>query len=202
MSSQTTHLDTTTGLDTGGTGPAPPRKRSLMDWLGDHPGLGRLLVIATLLLLWEFFARAFGDPLFVASPVQVLFAVKPLLATAGIKQALVVTASELALAFALSAIFGIVVGTWLGLSRFADRSFMPIVLLLYATPQVTIIPLFMMVFGIGPASKVAYGFSHGIFPIIVTVAAGVRNINPLLLISTNAMGANGAQILQHVVFHI
>ena len=46
---------------------------------------------------------------------------------------------------------------------------MPIVLLLYGTPQITILPLFILYFGIGPASKIAFGVSHGIFPIIVTV---------------------------------
>lgn len=169
-------------------------------WLGDHPGFSRLLVIAALLLLWEVAARGFGDPLFVASPTQILAGLKPLLAIRGMPQALLVTGWELMLAFALSVIVGVMAGAWLGLSRFADRTFMPIVLLLYATPQVTVIPIFMLVFGIGPASKVAYGFSHGIFPIIVTVAASVRNINPALLVSSRAMGANGGQLLRHVVF--
>ena len=45
---------------------------------------------------------------------------------------------------------------------------MPIILLLYGTPQVTILPLFILYFGIGPASKIAFGVSHGFFPIIVT----------------------------------
>ena len=190
----------TTSLDADIAHPPPPRRRSLLEWLGDHPGLSRWLVIILFLVLWEVLARAFGDPLFIASPVQVTLALKPLLATPGLPHALLVTAWELAIAFALSAIFGIAVGVWLGLSPFAERSFLPIVLLLYATPQVTIIPIFMMVFGIGPASKVAYGFSHGIFPIIVTVAAGVRNISPLLLLSSHSMGADGTQVLRHIVF--
>jgi len=38
---------------------------------------------------------------------------------------------------------------------------------------------FILYFGIGPASKIAFGVSHGIFPIIVTVVAGVQNIKPI-----------------------
>ena len=41
---------------------------------------------------------------------------------------------------------------------------MPIILLLYGTPQITILPLFILYFGIGPASKIAFGVTHGIFP--------------------------------------
>jgi ABC-type nitrate/sulfonate/bicarbonate transport system permease component len=177
----------------------PVRRRRPVDWLADHPGYSRLLIVVAFLLLWEVLARAFGDPLFVAAPSQVIAGLRPLLATAGVPEALWVTTSELAFAFFLSIIIGVTLGLWLGLGPFANRSFMPIVLLLYATPQATIIPIFMMIFGIGPASKVAYGFSHGVFPIIVTVAAGVRNINPVLLVASRSMGARRSQVLRHVV---
>lgn len=187
-------------LQTAFVSAEPTLARRMLHWLAAHPGWSRLLVIVTLLALWEITADLFGDPLFVASPSQVLAALGPMLMTPGIPEALSVTAWELAAAFALSAVVGIAFGTWLGLSPFAERSFMPIVLLLYATPQVTIIPIFMIAFGIGPASKIAYGFSHGVFPIIVTVAAGVRNISPILLVSSRSMGADGRQILRHVVF--
>jgi NitT/TauT family transport system permease protein len=42
--------------------------------------------------------------------------------------------------------------------------------------------------------------SHGIFPIIVTVVAGVQNLSPVLLTSARSMGANQRQILRWVVF--
>jgi ABC-type nitrate/sulfonate/bicarbonate transport system permease component len=187
-------------LKTAFAAPVTTPGRRALHWLAVHPGWSRLLVIIALLLLWEIAADLFGDPLFVASPSQVVMALEPMLTTPGIPDALLVTAWELATAFALSAVVGIAFGTWLGLSPFAERSFMPIVLLLYATPQVTIIPIFMIAFGIGPASKIAYGFSHGVFPIIITVTAGVRNINPILLVSSRSMGADGGQILRHVVF--
>jgi NitT/TauT family transport system permease protein len=200
MTEETRMSTGTAAFATPVAAPAIPARQRLLDWMGEHPGTSRLLVVAFFLLVWEVAARAFGDPLFIASPVQVVLALKPLLATPGVTQALIVTGWELALAFLLSAMFGIAAGTWLGLSQFAARSFMPIVLLLYATPQVTIIPIFMIVFGIGPASKVAYGFSHGIFPIIVTVAAGVRNVSQPLVVSARSMGAGRAQILRHIVF--
>src|SRR5207237_8602922 len=82
----------------------------------------------------------------------------------------------------------------------ARKSFMPIILLLYGTPQVTILPLFILYFGIGPASKIAFGVSHGFFPIIVTIVAGVQNIKPILLTSARSMGASRWQILRHIIF--
>ena len=77
---------------------------------------------------------------------------------------------------------------------------MPIILLLYATPQITVLPLFILYFGIGPASKIAFGVSHGIFPIIVTVVAGVQNIRPILIVAARSMGAKRWQIFRWVIF--
>jgi NitT/TauT family transport system permease protein len=77
---------------------------------------------------------------------------------------------------------------------------MPIILLLYGTPQITILPLFILYFGIGPACKIAFGVSHGIFPIIVTVVAGVQNIKPILLTSAKSMGASRWHIFRWVIF--
>ena len=37
------------------------------------------------------------------------------------------------------------------------------ILLIYSIPQVTILPLFVLYFGIGAGSNIAFGFSHGIF---------------------------------------
>lgn len=175
------------------------RRRRRLSGLSIPPAATRLVVIVAALALWQVLASAFADPLFVASPSQVIARLGPLLATPAIGTALFVTAWELAFAFALAAVVGIALGLVLGLSRFANRSFMPIVLLLYAMPQITIIPLFIVVFGIGPASKVAYGFSHGVFPILVTVAAGVHDISPTLLASARSMGASRRQILRRVV---
>jgi len=97
-------------------------------------------------------------------------------------------------------VIGLAIGLAVGLQRFTFRSFMPIILLLYGTPQITILPLFVLSFGIGPASKIAFGVSHGIFPIIVTVVAGVQNIKPVLLTSARSMGASRWQIFRWVIF--
>src|SRR5262249_41960321 len=83
-------------------------------------------------------------------------------------------------AFALSVVVGLAVGLAVGLHVFSRRSFMPIILLLYGMPQITILPLFILYFGIGAASKIAFGFTHGTFAIIVTVAAGGEDLQPTL----------------------
>src|SRR5205807_104055 len=91
-------------------------------------------------------------------------------------------------------------GRLLAISRFSNRSLMPIILLLYGTPQITILPLFILYFGIGPPSKIAFGVTHGVFPIIVTIVAGVQNIKPILMTAAHSMGASRWQIFRWVIF--
>ena len=91
------------------------------------------------------------------------------------------------------------IGLSVGLNAFARRCFMPIILLLYGIPQIVILPLFILALGIGPPSKIAFGVTHGVFPIILAIVAGVQNLKPVLLTSARSMGASRWHILRYVV---
>ena len=157
-------------------------------------------MIVALFCIWEVAARWFVDKMFLSPPSRVFSTLDAVFRTPGVPQALRVTFWELAVAFVLSVAIGLTVGLAVGLHRFSHKSFLPIILLLYGTPQVTILPLFILYFGIGPASKIAFGVSHGIFPIIMTTIAGVQNIKPILLLSARSMGASRVQIFSRVIF--
>jgi ABC-type nitrate/sulfonate/bicarbonate transport system permease component len=169
-------------------------------WLLQHPGASRLGVILVLVGFWEIAARFFVDRGFLSPPSVVLASLGDVLGTPGVPEALGLTLYELAVAFALSVIIGVGVGLVIGLGRFAHRSFMPIVLLLYGMPQITILPIFILLFGIGAPSKIAFGVSHGVFPVVIAVAAGVQNLKAVLLVSARSMGASRWQIFRHVIF--
>ena len=173
---------------------------SIRAFLLRHPGVVRLGVVILILLVWEIAARWLIDPLFISPPSRVFASLGAVLRTNGVPAALRLTFFELAVAFVISVAIGVVVGLAIGLQPFARRSLMPIVLLVYGLPQITILPLFILFFGIGAASKIAFGVTHGIFPIIVTIVAGVQNLKPILLTSARSMGANRWQLLRWVIF--
>jgi ABC-type nitrate/sulfonate/bicarbonate transport system permease component len=169
-------------------------------YLFRHPGVLRLGVIVLILIVWEIAARWFIDPLFISPPSKVFASLGAVWHTNGVPAALRLTLFELAVAFAIAVAIGLGVGLAVGLNPFARRSLMPIILLLYGLPQITILPLFILYFGIGAASKIAFGVTHGMFPIVIAIVAGVQNLKPILLTSAHSMGASRWQILRWVIF--
>src|SRR5262245_49557186 len=166
-----------------------------------HIRLVRLALIVGLIALWEIYARFISTSTLIAGPSDVALAWWPkVMGDPRVRLAVGITFVELAVAFALSVVFGMLVGILIGLSNIGRRSLYPIVLLLYGIPQAILLPLFVLMFGLGPASKIAFGFSHGIFPVIVTTIAGMRNVSRLLLAGAAAMGATRAEQVRYVIF--
>ena len=162
------------------------------------PLAARVALVVLLLLVWEIAAR-YGDRTFVAPPSAVLPAGWSLLGDKRLVAALGQALWELAVAFLVAACAGCLIGLVVGRSRIAQETVYPIILFLYSLPQAPLLPLFVLAFGIGPAAKIAFGISHGVFPMIVTVVAGVRDIDQSLLAAARSMGARRRQILMSVV---
>jgi ABC-type nitrate/sulfonate/bicarbonate transport system permease component len=161
----------------------------------------RVLILAGLLLAWELWLRLSGDMIVIAPPSSIASALfTQVLPDPEIRGAILLALLEVVAAYALAIAGGLAIGVAVGSSNLSRRSLFPIILLLYAIPQAVLLPLFTLGFGIGPAAKIAFGFSHGVFPVIVNVVAGMRNVSPHYLRAAQSMGASRADILRHVVF--
>ena len=160
---------------------------------------GRMALLLVLLLGWEVYARLFGDPGLVSAPSQVVTAIATRILTDGaVLSAIGIAVLEIAAAFALSAVVGVVVGVAIGWSQVGRRGVLPIVLLVYAIPQVIVLPLFVMGFGVGPFCKILFGFTHGVFPVVLNVVAGMRQANPVLVRGARTLGAGNLALARHV----
>jgi ABC-type nitrate/sulfonate/bicarbonate transport system permease component len=163
--------------------------------------LVRLALIVAVIALWELYARFISTSTLIAGPSDVALAWWPkVMGDPRVRLAVGITLIELVVAFAMSVVFGMLIGILIGLSNVGRRSLYPIVLILYGIPQAILLPLLVLMFGLGPASKIAFGFSHGIFPVIINTLAGMRNVSPLLMNGTAAMGASRTQLVRYVIF--
>jgi ABC-type nitrate/sulfonate/bicarbonate transport system permease component len=163
------------------------------------PGWVRVAIILLAVVAWEIAGHTIFDPEFISPPSAIIAALPRVLADPAIRHAILVSFYELVAAFGIATLAGIVLGVPIGLHRFTLRSALPLVLLIYSIPQVTVLPLFILYFGIGPASKIAFGVSHGIFPILLNVVAGAQTVEPAHLKAARSMGAGRLLIFRRVV---
>jgi len=94
---------------------------------------------------------------------------------------------------------GILVGAVLGGLAGPRHLLLPVFSSLYAVPIVVLYPVMTAWFGIGSESKIAFASVYGFFPTMLATAAGIRTIDPQLLLTARSLGATPAQQLLHVV---
>ena len=92
-----------------------------------------------------------------------------------------VTVAEVVTAMAIGGVSGLAVGLILGANRFLAKAFEPYLYYLGPTPKIIFFPVMIMWFGVGPGSKVAMGAISCFFPVALSVAAGMRQIDQVLI---------------------
>ena len=87
------------------------------------------------------------------------------------------------------------VGILLGANRFLSKAFENYLYYLGPTPKIIFFPVMIMWFGVGPESKVALGTLSCFFPIALSVAAGMRQIDKVLIRVGRAFAPSTAQMV-------
>ncbi|MFC1997114.1 ABC transporter permease [Chloroflexota bacterium] len=100
-----------------------------------------------------------------------------------------------ALAISLAAPAGLVMGQ----STRVNAIFNPIVYLIYPIPKVVLVPILLLIFGIGDLSKILIIFVILFFQILVLVRDQAANLRPELLQSVRSLGA-GRRALYRFVY--
>jgi len=156
----------------------------------------RVAIILSLLAIWEFLAHSgwlYRDV--VPSLISIGEALGQLLARPNYYYNLGVTAAKIGAAVAIGGISGMAVGLLLGANRYLSKAFENYLYYLGPTPKIIFFPVMIMWFGVGPESKVALGTLSCFFPIALSVAAGMRQIDKVLIRVGRSFQASTAQMV-------
>jgi len=167
-------------------------------------GLGRLALlraalVLALLVIWEALAASgllFQDV--VPSFLKIGAALVSILGDAGFYRDLGVTAYEVAFALLIGGTAGLAVGILLGGSRFLATAFEHYLYYLGPTPKIIFFPIMIMWFGVGPGSKTAMGALSCFFPVALSAASGMREIDKVLIRVGRSFRANTAQMITKI----
>lgn len=155
----------------------------------------------SLLLLWEFLAYIHAiDVRLLSSPSLICKSFIPLLFSGELLYNTFVSVQRVIWGFLAGAIPGIVLGMSMGLSPFVRSAVEPMIAATYPIPKLAIMPLILLVFGIGETSKI-FTIAIGVFYLVViNTMAGVLNIDKIYLDVAQNFGASRKDFYLTVAF--
>ncbi len=159
-----------------------------------------LISLVVILAGWELLGRyVLTNRLFFVPLSDVIIELGNLAATGELQRHFAASFTAIAYGMALAVVVGNAYGVVLGASRAVSDYTEVYLNALYATPLVAIAPLLILWFGIGIASKVAVVFLISVFPIVISTASGVRNVDKHFLDVARAFGATSQQMVAKVM---
>jgi NitT/TauT family transport system permease protein len=98
----------------------------------------------------------------------------------------------------LAWIIGFPLGVYMGGSKRVDALLSPLVYLTYPIPKIVLLPVILLILGLGDLSKIAMITLILSFQVLVTTRDGVKHLPARYIDSIRAMGATGSQIIREV----
>lgn len=155
----------------------------------------------TLLLVWEIMARVHAiDVRLFSSPSLIVHSFVPLLLSGDLVYNTAVSVQRVILGFVVGALPGIILGVSMGLSPLIRSAVEPMIAATYPIPKLAIMPLILLIFGLGETSKV-FTIAIGVFYLVViNTMAGVLNIDKIYLDVARNYGASRRDFYLTVAF--
>jgi NitT/TauT family transport system permease protein len=156
----------------------------LSDWLG-------LIGIVTFFAAWEAATRAeILNPFYFPPFSKIIGKAAELFLEGSIWQHLTFSLTNFSAGFFLAVAIGVVCGVPLGWYKSLNRFVDPLLSGIYATPLIALLPLIIMLFGLGPVSKIIMTVLAAVFPILINTMAGIANTDDRLITMARAFGAS------------
>jgi NitT/TauT family transport system permease protein len=158
----------------------------------------RLVSLAVVLGAWQYYGSHSVAVIFV--PVtRVVGALVDLIRHGGLLGALWYSLWTFAIGYVLGLTAGVVIGMCIGLYRKAEAATGLYIYALYATPMVAIVPLLSIWLGFGVVTQELIIGLFVLFPSVVSVSVGVRNIDPDLIEVARSLRMGRASMWRHVL---
>jgi NitT/TauT family transport system permease protein len=154
-----------------------------------------LLSVVSGLFVWQMISDyVIANPLFLASPYQVMKALLHLFETGELWRHVATSGVEFLAGYAIAAVIGICVGLLIATNSFAKNWLQPWISGFYATPTVALGPLFILWLGIGVWSKIVVVVLLVVFAVIINTEAGIRSTSERYLEMMRSFGATPTQL--------
>lgn len=152
-----------------------------------------------LLLVWELAGRAgLLDQRYFPTPSTIFAALHALAASGELWSNTKASLARLALGFLVGGIPALAIGILMGLSRPMRLIVDPLIAATYPVPKSAILPLLLLIFGLGEGSKIAMVAIGVFYPVAINTTAGVLTINKVYFEVGTHFGATRWQVLRTI----
>jgi ABC-type nitrate/sulfonate/bicarbonate transport system permease component len=159
----------------------------------------RLLVVAALLVIWQYISGSLIPDFAISKPTEVVHALSNYLQSATAWTDIRVTLTELVLGYAFGVLGGIAVGVVLATWHIGARVFEPMITAINGIPKVALAPLFLIMLGLGIWSKVAIAAMTVFFVMFYNIYYGVKSLNRDLIHVLILMGGSKLDVFRSVI---
>ncbi len=164
-----------------------------LNWIG-------WALFGLLLLAWDLGARAEPKLLIYFPPIgRILAALGSSLATGPLAKHCAVTLARFLEGYLLAALLAVTLGALLGYFRMLHSLLGTVIELLRPMPSVAIIPIAILLLGIGDSMIVAVTVYASLWPILINTIDGVRHVERTLIDTGRTFGLKGRQILWQII---
>ncbi|MBU0725433.1 MAG: ABC transporter permease [Alphaproteobacteria bacterium] len=111
-----------------------------------------------------------------------------------------VTATEIFVGYWLAVVAGVMLALLFSWFRTVHAIFFPLLVTISMVPKVALGPLFVVWFGYGITTNIFFAFIISFFPILITTARGLREVEPDLLDLVRALKGTRWQIFTKIQF--
>jgi sulfonate transport system permease protein len=160
----------------------------------------RAVVPLILIGLWQVAASAgWINTTLTSSPAEVASAFWELLTDGKLMTNLLISLRRMGVGLLIGLPLGFAFGVIAGLSRLGEELVDSTMQALRVVPFVSLVPLFMLWFGIGEDSKVALVAFGVAFPIYLNTYSGIRSVDAKLIEAARVFGLGRAGLLRQVI---
>lgn len=163
-------------------------------------GLGKILAVtAAILTLWAILAAGIGKPFF-PGPMNTLVRLVSDMQGGELPVHVLASARRISLALLIALPLPALLGLAAGRSRRVDALVSPLAYFAYPVPKIAFLPVLMLLFGLGDASKVAVIVLIVATQVLIAARDAARGIAPGFVESARSLGAGRLSLLHHVIF--
>src|SRR6201987_6061330 len=154
-----------------------------------------------LLLLWQVLVMmGFGDRRFIPTPSDIAVRFWQLTINGELELHTAVTLWRVLAGYVIGVVPAIAIGLLMAMWRPVRIFFDPLIAALFPIPKVALMPLVLLAFGFGDASKIAVVALAVFFPVIVNTYAGAANIDTIYWDVAKNYGASNWVMFTRIVF--